>query len=159
MLFWKTNDNPLINIVITISERKDCIKEIPAALIAVSSLLSPKLPNVINEDSKIANGKACGTSINPIYQKNFAMTSMESPLPINSSIYRHKNCIISTNWQMKNVPTKSIPNCLAINISSFFILIIRVLFHVSCTHTPYICKSSINLSDFLSFSRFLSTFI
>ena len=29
--------------------------------------------------------------------------------------------IISTNWQMKNVPTKSRPNCLAINISNFFI--------------------------------------
>ena len=98
----------------------------PAALMAVSSELSPRLPKVMSEDSSIANGKACGISIRPIYQKNCASISSERPLPISSSTYRQRNCIISTNWQMKNVPTKSSPNCLAMKISSFFILIIRV---------------------------------
>ena len=46
---------------------------------------------------------------------------MVSPFPIRSSMYRHRNCIISTNWQMKNVPMKSNPNCLAMKRSNFFI--------------------------------------
>ena len=54
----------------TISGRNVCISEIPAALMAVSSELSPRFPNVISDDRRIANGKACGISINPMYQKN-----------------------------------------------------------------------------------------
>ena len=77
---------PLITIEITMSDRNDCIKEIPAALMAVSSLLSPKLPKVMSDESRIANGKACGTNIKPIYQKNCAMISIDNPLPIKSSI-------------------------------------------------------------------------
>lgn len=106
--------------VITIKERKACNNDIPAALIAVSSELSPKFPNVIKEERRIARGKACGTIINPMYQKNCARAVIGIPLPIRSSTYRHKNCIISTNWQMKKVPAKSSPNCLARNISNFF---------------------------------------
>ena len=83
--------------VMTISERKACISEMPAALIAVSSLLSPRFPNVINEESRIASGKACGTSIRPMYQKNLPSISSDRPFPISSSTYRHRNCIISTN--------------------------------------------------------------
>ena len=77
---------PLITIEITMSDRNDCIKEMPAALMAVSSLLSPKLPKVMSDESKMANGNACGTNIKPIYQKNCAIISMDSPLPIKSSI-------------------------------------------------------------------------
>ena len=79
------------------SERNVCMSEMPAALMAVSSLLSPKLPKAISDDNRIASGKACGSSIKPIYQKNCASTSIDSPLPISWSIYRHRNCIISTN--------------------------------------------------------------
>ena len=67
------------------SGRKVCISEMPAALMAVSSELSPRLPKVISADSRMANGKACGISIRPIYQKNLAMISSDSPLPISSS--------------------------------------------------------------------------
>ena len=38
------------------------ISDIPAAFIAVSSKFSPRLPKVINEASKMAKGKAIGTS-------------------------------------------------------------------------------------------------
>ena len=110
------------------SERNACINEIPAALIAVSSELSPRFPNVISDDNRIARGNACGTSIRLIYQKNWDKTSIESPLPIKSSIYLQRNCIISTNWQMKNVPMKSILNCRAMNISNFFSRNISVLY-------------------------------
>ena len=72
-------------LTMTINERKACISEIPAALMAVSSELSPRLPKAINDDSRIASGKACGMSISPIYQKNWAITSSDSPFPISSS--------------------------------------------------------------------------
>jgi len=38
-------------------------KEIPAAFIANNSNRSPKLPKVINDANKIANGKAIGTIV------------------------------------------------------------------------------------------------
>ena len=81
----------------TINDLNDCISEMPEALIAVSSLLSPRLPNVISEDSKMASGRAWGTIINPKYQKNWARISIERPFPINSSIERQTYCIITTN--------------------------------------------------------------
>ena len=107
--------------VMTMSDRNACINEMPAALMAVSSELSPRFPNVMSEARSMANGKACGTSMSPMYQKNCAMTSIVRPLPIKSSMYLHKNCIISTNWQMKKVPMKRSPNCLAMNMSNFLI--------------------------------------
>ena len=55
-----------MSITITMSERKDCIKDIPAALIAVNSQLSPKFPNVISDERSMASGKAWGISINPM---------------------------------------------------------------------------------------------
>ena len=69
-----------------ISERNACISDIPAAFIAVSSELSPILPKVIRDESNMASGNACGTSIKPMCQKNSARTSIDKPLPISSSI-------------------------------------------------------------------------
>jgi hypothetical protein len=42
----------------------------PAALMAVNSELSPRFPKAISDESKMANGSACGTNDNPMYQKN-----------------------------------------------------------------------------------------
>ncbi|CUO76682.1 Uncharacterised protein [Segatella copri] len=53
---------------------------------------------------------------------------------MSSSIYLHKNCIISTNWQMKKVPMKRRPNCLAINMSNFLILSISIF----CCFRPFL---------------------
>ena len=136
----------------TISDLKACISDMPAALMAVNSLLSPKLPKVISEDKRIARGRACGTSISPAYQKNWAMISIDKPLPTNSSTDLHKNCIISTNWQMKNVPTNSKPNCLAINMSNF---LIRNMAATCFTQEhERMCKISIKISDILLFVFF-----
>ena len=105
----------------TMSDRKVCMSDMPADLMAVSSLLSPRFPKVMRLLRRMANGKACGTSIRAMYHRNWAMTSKDSPLPISTLIYLQRNCIISTNWQMKNVPTKRRPNCLTMNMSSFLI--------------------------------------
>ena len=43
---------------ITMSDLNVCISDIPAAFIAVSSLLSPKFPNAMSDESNIARGKA-----------------------------------------------------------------------------------------------------
>ena len=114
----------------TISDRKACISDIPAAFIAVSSELSPMFPKVMSDERRMASGSACGTSISPIYQKNSARTSIDRPLPMSSSIYRHRNCIISTNWQMKKVPMNRSPNCLAMKISNFFMRNITFCFYL-----------------------------
>ena len=74
-----------MNMTMTTSERNACISDMPAALMAVSSLLSPKLPKAISDESRMASGSACGTSIRLIYQKNWASTSMVRPLPMSWS--------------------------------------------------------------------------
>jgi hypothetical protein len=48
----------MMQIVININDLKACMSDIPAALIAVSSEDSPKLPNVIRDDSRMASGRA-----------------------------------------------------------------------------------------------------
>ena len=57
----------------------------PAAFMASSSKVSPKLPKVMSEASSKPSGSACGTSVMPIYQKNCARMSTDRPLPISSS--------------------------------------------------------------------------
>ena len=42
----------------TMSERMACMSDMPAALMAVSSELSPRLPKVMSDDSSMARGKA-----------------------------------------------------------------------------------------------------
>lgn len=130
-----------MNEIITIKPRNDFTSEIPEALMAVNSELSPKLPNVINDDNNIANGKACGTNINPKYPKNSAKTSIDKPFPTSLSTYFHKDCIISTTILMTNVPAKSIPNCFAMNISNFLIRNI-FFFGQSYTYAQLPCKST-----------------
>ncbi len=107
--------------VATISALMALSSDMPDALMAVSSLLSPRLPMVMSEASSTASGSAVGTSISAIYQKNCASTSSDRPLPIRSATYFHRNCIISTNRLMKNVPANSARNCRSMNMSSFFI--------------------------------------
>ena len=51
--------------------------------------------------------------------RKYNIKTVEGPddyASMRSSIYRHRNCIISTNWQMKKVPIKRSPNCLVINV-------------------------------------------
>ena len=109
----------------------------------------------------MASGRACGTSNKPMYQKNCARTSMLNPFPMRSSIYLQRNCIISTNWQMKKVPMKRSPNCLAINMSNFLILSISFVI-VSCPSrffatgiNSFSVQSYTKKSENLYFSLFL----
>ncbi len=111
-------------IIKTISGRIILRSDTPTVFIARSSSLSPMLPKLMSDASKMASGIACGMSDKAMYQKNLANTSMVNPLPISSSMYRQVNCIINTNRHTKNAPAKSVRKFLVMNMSSFFIGVI-----------------------------------
>ena len=96
-------------------------KEIPADLIATSSKLSPRFPNVINEESNTASGNARGTRAAVWYQVNSRMIPVLNPFPTKSSIHNQKNCMTKTNSVIKNVATNGPMKAFTINMSSFLI--------------------------------------
>jgi len=95
--------------------------EMPADFMATSSKLSPRFPNVINDESKTANGRANGTSAAVWYHVNSRMIPVLNPFPTKSSIHNQKNCMINTKSVIKNVATNGPMNAFIINISSFLI--------------------------------------
>ena len=91
----------------------------PAALIAISSKLSPKFPNVMMEEKSKANGKAVVivlTETNPINSK---MVKISKPLPTKSSMYSQKNCMVSTNVEIVSAAKKGPIKALRISMSNF----------------------------------------
>lgn len=80
--------------------------DIPDAFMAVSSMNSPKFPKVINDESRMANGKANEIVVSETKPSNFRMITHSRPLPTRSSTYFQTNCINSINTAMKNVSTK-----------------------------------------------------
>lgn len=93
----------------------------PAAFMAVNSKCSPKLPKVIREANKMANGNPSGTTDMMAYTKNSASTFISTPLPTKSLTCIHKNCISNMNMQMTNVKKKRPRKVLSMYLSSFFI--------------------------------------
>ena len=102
-------------------------REIPDDFIATSSKFSPILPNVIIEDRRTLSGSARGTSVVDIYISNCISIHMLRPLPIISSMYSQKNCIINTKRATKKVTMKGPIKLLMSNMSSFFINTYMVL--------------------------------
>ena len=79
------------------------ISDMPADFIAVSSKFSPKLPKVINEANRMANGKAMGTNVKMAYKKNSAKTDHDTPLPTSSEMCFQRNCINKIKIQIRKV--------------------------------------------------------
>src|SRR5690606_38896816 len=94
--------------------------EIPAAFIAVSSELSPKLPKVIIEERSMAKGRAMETLVAEAYHKSCKITYQSKPFPIRSSMYLNKNSINNTNITMKNVAIKGGMKALSTRTCIFF---------------------------------------
>ena len=117
----KRKDTPLNNIAIKNNGLINLNNGIPEDLIATSSKLSPSLPNVIIEESKIAIGNASITIVALAYKINFERVNMSRPFPTRSSIYFQIVCIIKTNKAIKNVARKGQKNAFRISISNFFI--------------------------------------
>jgi len=97
-------------------------KEIPADLIATSSKLSPRLPNVIMDDIRMAIGIASVSREALAYHKNFPIVMRSSSLPTRSSMYFQRLCIINTKKAMKNVAINGPINDRRISWSNFFII-------------------------------------
>lgn len=104
------------------------MSEIPADLMATNSKLSPRLPNVISEESKTDKGKASGINTALWYQINFKIVAASSPFPTKSSIHSQKNCMINTNSVMKKVATNGPIKAFIMSLSNFFTCLIVYLY-------------------------------
>ena len=94
-------------------------REIPLAFAEVSSEFSPNFPIVIMLLRRIARGSALGMRVEDVYQINRNRFSLSIPLPIRSSMYTHKNCMMSTNQANKNVMINGPTYCFNTYQSSF----------------------------------------
>ena len=93
----------------------------PADLIATISKVSPRLPNVMMEESNSAMGNAKGITLAATYKISCRMVNISSPFPTKSSMYSQKNCMIKMNIAMRKVARKGPMKAFMINMSNFFI--------------------------------------
>ena len=96
-------------------------REMPEALMAVSSKFSPMPPKVIMEDSRVASGKASGKVWILPHMRNSMITRNSRPFPTSSSIYSHRNCMARINTTMSRIAKNGPTNDLSINLSRRFI--------------------------------------
>ena len=97
--------------------------EMPAALMATNSKLSPRFPNVIIDEINIAIGIASINNDALAYHKNWQIVAKSSPFPTRSSMYFHKLCIISTKNAIKKVTTKGPIKDFKMSLSNFLIIL------------------------------------
>jgi hypothetical protein len=91
----------------------------PADLMAMSSKLSPKFPNVMIEEKSNAKGMAVVNILIDTRPTNFKMMNVSNPFPTKSSIYSQKNCMVSTNIEIVNAAKKGPIKALRISMSNF----------------------------------------
>ena len=121
MLLANKNDIPAISIETINNGRINLSNGMPADLMATSSNDSPKLPNVIMEESNKANGSASGTQVIVTSPVSLANVKKSRPLPTKSSMYNQKNCITSTKSATRNVAKNGLIKAFIIKESSFLI--------------------------------------
>jgi len=74
----------------------------------------------VEEQQRIASGKASGTNTALWYQMNSNKTLVLMPFPTKSSTQSQKNCISKTNTVMKKVAMKGPIKALMTKMSNFF---------------------------------------
>jgi hypothetical protein len=94
-------------------------KGMPADLMAMSSKLSPKFPNVMIEEKSKAKGMAVVNMLIDTRPTNFKMMNVSNPFPTKSSMYSQKNCMVSTNIEIVNAAKKGPIKALRISMSNF----------------------------------------
>ena len=92
---------------------------IPAALMAMSSKLSPKFPKVIMEENSNARGKAVVMVLTETKPINSKMVKRSKPFPTKSSMYSQKNCMVSTKVEIVSAAKKGPIKALRISMSNF----------------------------------------
>jgi hypothetical protein len=110
---------PARNIAKIKSGRIKRINGIPADLMAMSSKLSPKFPNVMIEEKSNAKGMAVVNMLIDTSPTNFKMINVSNPFPTKSSMYSQKNCMVSTNIEIVNAAKKGPIKALRISMSNF----------------------------------------
>jgi len=85
--FWIRNAVMQIKKLMNTKGRMNRSNEIPADLMATSSKLSPRLPKVIMEESKIAKGRARGMAVTVTKLVSLRILIRSRPLPTRSSKY------------------------------------------------------------------------
>ena len=94
-------------------------KGMPADLMAMSSKLSPRFPNVMIEEKSKAKGMAVVNMLIDTRPTNFKMMNVSNPFPTKSSMYSQKNCMVSTNIEIVNAAKKGPIKALRISMSNF----------------------------------------
>ena len=112
---------PLKKTVITTSGRIKRMSGMPAALIATSSNDSPKFPKVMMEEKSSANGSAMGTHDNVTRPIKYKRVGRSNPLPTKSSMYNQKNCMVSTNNEIRKAPINGPMKERIMSMSNFLI--------------------------------------
>ena len=110
---------PAKKIVKINSGRIKRISGIPAALMAMSSKLSPKFPKVMIEEKSKAKGSAVVNVLTETNPTNSKIVNRSSPLPTKSSMYNQKNCMVSTKVEMVSAAKKGPMKALRISMSNF----------------------------------------
>ncbi len=95
--------------------------DMPAALMARSSLFSPSVPSVIIDASRVARGSERGSNVALPQPRNSSITLKLSPLPTSSSMYSHRNCIMRMNTTTSRIAMNGPMKDFIMNRSSFFI--------------------------------------
>ena len=95
-------------------------REIPEDLIATSSKLSPRFPNVMIEEMSMAIGIASIKSEALAYHKNCPMVIKSKSFPTRSSIYFHRNCMSNTNIEIQKVRMNGPMKDFNVRVVSFF---------------------------------------
>jgi copper(I)-binding protein len=99
---------------------KNLTIDAPDDLTATNSEVSPRLPKVINAAKRMPRGNAIGTKVVDNKPRNCRMVNVSSPLPINSSIHTHMNCMIKMNQVTIKAPANGGKNARIINLSRTF---------------------------------------
>ena len=92
---------------------------IPAALIAMSSKLSPRFPNVMMEENNNDKGRAVVKILTDTKPINCKIVHRSNPLPTKSSMYNQKNCMVSTKVVIRSAAKKGPIKALRISMSNF----------------------------------------
>ena len=92
----------------------------PDAFKAVSSFLSAKLPYVMIDENNTANGNAKGIRVAETKNNSLKRIQSSNPLPIRSSMYTQRNCMIKKNIAIEKVIKKGPIKDLIMKISNFF---------------------------------------
>ena len=95
--------------------------DIPEDFIATNSNLSPILPKVIMDDSKMDMGNAYGTSVTLAYKTNLDTVNKSSPFPTRSSTYFQMIWIMKIISETKNEARKGQKNSFRMSLSNFLI--------------------------------------